>query len=89
MSKKTTLNETEFKELVKSSCEHTQWSDYCRNHFLYDEWISMSSSDRKAHFEEYIDESDLEELLEQDYWEGVFASLPQIINDTVCGLLEE
>lgn len=86
---KQTLNEQDFKELVKTACDNTQWSDYCRNAFTFDEWTSMSITERKASFEEYIDEADLEEIIDQEYWEGVFVSTPEIVNDSVCGVLEE
>lgn len=83
------LTEVEVKELVKEVSDNTQWSDYCRDNFLFDEWTVMSLSERKEHFNNYIDESNLSELIEQDYWEGIFAEKPSVENDMVVGIEEK
>lgn len=84
-----TIHENDFKELLKNVSDHTQWNEHCRNNYTYSEFVAMSTSERKSDFEEYVDNAEIEELIEECYWEGIFTKEPTIIDDNLQGELEE
>ncbi len=82
MSKKQLiLSVNEFKELLIEISDNTQWSDHARNLYSYSEFISMGISDRKEAFNEYVHEEDIKELIDQEYWNGIFDETPVFDND--------
>ncbi len=85
----TEIHETDFKYQIKEISEQSQWNDYCFNNYTFSEYVGMSISDKKADFEDYIDNESIEELLSQNYWEGIFTKEPTVVYDNVVGVLEE
>ena len=82
MSKKQLiLSVNDFKELLIEISENTQWSDHARNVYSYSEFIAMGISDRKEAFYEYVKEEDVEELIDQEYWNGIFDEIPVFDKD--------
>lgn len=87
-NKELKLTTSEFAELIVEISEHSVWSDFCHNQYTYTEYIAMSTDERKNAFDNFIKESDVKDLLDEDYWEGVFKNKPTIDNDLVIGIEE-
>lgn len=86
---KTMIHEDDFKSILKEVSNQTQWNDYCRNNYTYSEFIAMSIGERKADFEEYVDNESIEDLIEENYWEGIFVEKPTIVDDNLNGVLDD
>lgn len=69
----------EFRDLVIDVCHLDQWNDFCRNEVTYSEWLQLSTEEKKTLFNNYIKEVELSEIIDQEYWEGIFEKEPKII----------
>jgi hypothetical protein len=82
-----TLTFDEFIETILN-ISNDVWDDFCRNEVTFDEYIQMSTDSRKSMFKDYLNEADMQEILDQDYWEGIFEKCPVIVERDGLELVE-
>ncbi len=73
------LDEATFKAILKQQSEYAALEQYCADYFYYNEWRSFTVSEMRELFNEYVDESSLETLVNEKRWRGI------IPNPTVVG----
>lgn len=76
-----TIDEDTFKVMLKRSDDYDRFDQYCNNHFYYSEWKTFTLSERRKLFFEYVDESDIQKLIEDRQWVGLFKEKPSIVHN--------
>lgn len=83
------LTINDFSSLVFEISDLSIWSDFTRNQFTYTEWLQLSTEEKKDSFKSYTENVSAEELIEQEYWVGIFKSEPIVKDNFVIGEEED
>lgn len=79
------LNDNDFKSLIVEISNFSEWNEFCKNNFNYSTYISMSIEERKNCFNEFVSDSSAIDLIDQDYWQGIFFKKPIFENNIIKG----
>lgn len=85
---KITQSESEFRENIIEMSDLTNWNDFCRGQVTYNEFYKLSSPEKKEKFVDYINEEGINELIEEDFWIGIFESKPNFENNEISGITD-
>lgn len=83
------LSVDDFKENLIQISDQSIWSSFSKEQMTFDEFIQTSTEQRKYLFNSYVEEADILELVESDYWEGIFKNKPMIENNKLKGVSDE
>jgi hypothetical protein len=77
------LEPCQVRSIIKSNAKIENYDQYCNNYFYWNEWRDFTVMEKRKLFEEYVDESSMEQLVNDLNCKRLFTGKLSIIGDEV------